>query len=903
LLGFKVDDSGRQEYNKGIDQTKQKQQSLTASFLKANLIMSTVNRGIGAALGFIRHEVIGVTAETERFRVVIRNMIGDQEKANKVIHELDYSPVSDFYGTTAAIGGLRSFATMGMDIEKARDQMTLLGDVAQGNGEAFASLSSTMAQVYSRGKADAMRLKQFMSQGFDVAGVLGLTEAQQKAGVTYKQVEEALRRVTAAGGPYNNMLQKQMNTLGGLIKQFKSLKAATAEAIGLGINDELKGLLKYILEIGRAGQENFVGVFVKAIKEVIHWIWQIIIMWKVLGYRLSDMGDALAPVKQFFLDLKDAAGDALTGIMKLAVEAGRFIVAAFKPIQAFASPIIKELGAIAKDVFTAIADFIRPLVPMVEGSAGFFGVLGQAIAGLLRPALKMALALKGIGLAFGTFKAVKGTIETVSGTFGALKGTIDAVKTASKGVGHGVSGIGAALSKLTGSPELAAKLADAFGLLTGKVSVFQKAAEGNRLALMMLDARMLKSKITTLAHTAATKAAAIATKAWKGIQAAFNAVMAGNPIALIIIGVMALIAAIILLVKNWDKVVEWVKTRFPNIYAAITTLVENVKTAFKKIVQFFLSIIEIVKPVVKAWTNIIKAGVGAWINIFKAVINAIKGIWSGLLGIFKAIFGGIINIFKNTFGTILTTVLGIVDGIIGIWSGSGNIFQKIFESIKLIITKVWEGITNIILGNFKIVFSILESFGVFFQKVFEGCAGILSAFIEGIKDIGSAIIGFFSSLWEAVMQSPAEAIEYIKTAFFGLFNSLQEKLFGFINKVREGWETVKGFFGGIGDGVVNFFTGDSGGGGGQMQPAYAGSTPQAAMAGAVGQTSNYAYTTTGGSSTVNAQTSINVNVPPGTPQEQREAIARQVDAQFNARLADSINSSRANIPSPEVRRH
>ena len=176
--------------------------------------------------------------------------------------------------------------------------------------------------------------------------------------------------------------------------------------------------------------------------------------------------------------------------------------------------------------------------------------------------------------------------------------------------------------------------------------------------------------------------------------------------------------------------------------------------------------------------------------------------------------------------------------------------------------------------------------------------------VEEIKEIWNGITGFFTGLWEAIMQGPAEAIEYIKNAFFGLFETIQEKLFAFISIIREGWETVKGFFGGIGEGFVNFLTGgNDAGGGGQAQPAYAGSASQAAMASVVGQTSNYAYTSMGGSSTVNAQTSINVNVPPGTQQQQSEAIARQVGAQFDARLADAINGSRANIPSPEVRRH
>lgn len=856
MLGYKVDDTGREQYNKGIDQTKQKQQSLTSSFLKANLVMGVVSKGIGAAFGFIRDSVVGTTAETERYRVALGTMLGDQEKANKTIRDLDYGEgmfegvrLSDFYETASAIGGLQNMVTFGMKAEEAGDVLARLGDIAQGDSEAFNSMSNAMGQVFATGKADSVKLKQFATKGFDVVGEVAKQtgksrEEIQKTGVTYEQTAAALRALTNEGGKYHGMLNKQMNTLGGIIKQYKSFQAATAEAIGFGITDDLKELLKYILQIGRAGQESFVNGFVKVLKEVIHWIWQVIIMFKVLGFRLSDMGDALAPVKQFFSDLKEAAGDVIIGIMVLAVELGKLIIAAFRPIQAFVSPIIKELGAIAKGVFTAIANFIRPLIPMVSGSASVFSVLGQGIAGLLRPVLMAGVAIKGI------FAAIA--------------------------IGKGV------------------------------IAVY--------------------------------KAAAVMTKIWTGIQAAFNAVMAANPIALIIIGVIALIAAIILLIKNWDKVVNWVKTKFPNIYKAITDLVENVKAAFATIKEFVLPVI-------------------------KAVVEAIKGIIGGIVGVVKSVFGAIFGIIKNTFGAVIETILGIFDGLIGIWSGSGNIFQKIFNSVKLVITKILEGIKKIFVGNFLYIINIVKSFGKLFQNIFDGFRGIVSAvvnsikaiwqagwnkitgivknviedtkadwnefknflaglwdvivnvakaawdilkswfagLVDGIKNIWNGIVGFFSGLWEAIKKGPAEAIEYIKNAFFGLFDTIQQKLFGFINKIKEGWESVKGFFGGLGEGVVNFFTG--GKSGGQMQPAYT-TASQSAVADRIGQTSNYAYNnTTGGNSTVNAHTSISVNVPAGTSQEQSEAIARQVDAQFNARLAGSINSSRANIPSPEMRRY
>jgi phage tail tape-measure protein len=168
-------------------------------------------------------------------------------------------------------------------------------------------MSNAMGQVFASGKADSVKLKQFASKGFDVVGEVAKQtgrsrEEIKKSGVTYEQCAAALKALTSEGGKYHGMLNKQMNTLGGIIKQFISLKAAIAEAIGFGVSDELKELLKYILKIARAGQEVFVGKFVSFLKEVIHWIFQLIIMGEVFCYRLEDMGDALAPVKQFLSD-------------------------------------------------------------------------------------------------------------------------------------------------------------------------------------------------------------------------------------------------------------------------------------------------------------------------------------------------------------------------------------------------------------------------------------------------------------------------------------------------------------------------------------------------------------------------------------------------------------------------
>jgi hypothetical protein len=215
----------------------------------------------------------------------------------------------------------------------------------------------------------------------------------------------------------------------------------------------------------------------------------------------------------------------------------------------------------------------------------------------------------------------------------------------------------------------------------------------------------------------------------------------------------------------------------------------------------------------------------------------------------------------------------------------------------------------------------------------------IAGLVEGIKNIWNGIIGFFSGLWEAMKQGPVEALEYIRNAFFGLFDAIKEKFFEFINVLKDGFDKVKGFFGGIKDGVVNFFTGgdkeenkdrnppppfdprddrDQGNtldamrnffGGPQLQPAFAGA-PAAAAAPLTARAmqsaaANNNYSNIGGNTeqTINAQSTINVSVPPGTSAEQAQAISRQIDKQFQENFASVLTGARGTIPSPEARRN
>lgn len=108
------------------------------------------------------------------------------------------------------------------------------------------------------------------------------------------------------------------------------------------------------------------------------------------------------------------------------------------------------------------------------------------------------------------------------------------------------------------------------------------------------------------------------TKVASGIQVAFNAVMAANPIAIVILAIVALIATGVLLWKNWDKIKEFAQQlwdKIKNVFGGIKDVVtEKVDAIKSKLTDVFGKIKDIMsKPFESAR------------DIIKTVIDKIKG--------------------------------------------------------------------------------------------------------------------------------------------------------------------------------------------------------------------------------------------------------------------------------------
>lgn len=136
-----------------------------------------------------------------------------------------------------------------------------------------------------------------------------------------------------------------------------------------------------------------------------------------------------------------------------------------------------------------------------------------------------------------------------------------------------------------------------------------------------------------------------ALKVFAGIMTVVNVIMAANPVVLITLGVLALIAAIVLLIKNWEKVKAWLDT-------------------------------------IPTWAVVLAGLIGGPIAMLIAGAELVRRNWKPLKTFFVNLWSGIVNVFNTSLEkirsvidrirSIATPAMGIasrVAGFLGIGGG------------------------------------------------------------------------------------------------------------------------------------------------------------------------------------------------------------------------------------------
>lgn len=170
-----------------------------------------------------------------------------------------------------------------------------------------------------------------------------------------------------------------------------------------------------------------------------------------------------------------------------------------------------------------------------------------------------------------------------------------------------------------------------------------------------LAAGVLALNVALKVYQATTLAISAATKVWTAIQAAFNLVMAANPVALIIIAVIALVAAVVLAYQKC----EWFRDAVNAIASAIAS----------------------------AWTsawNGIKAAAAAVVSWLVSAWNAFKTGWDTLTAALGATWAKVWGGIKSVAETVLKVLLAPIDAIRAAFDAVSSAISSVISWIKKI---------------------------------------------------------------------------------------------------------------------------------------------------------------------------------------------------------------------------
>lgn len=181
----------------------------------------------------------------------------------------------------------------------------------------------------------------------------------------------------------------------------------------------------------------------------------------------------------------------------------------------------------------------------------------------------------------GDSASLEKTFANVGSKAAAMSGDLDKADSKARGLGGALDKAGESAgnseSKFMGTADLLDGLGGAFGLptegATGMMRAFGDLSGGFEVVSGMFKGGLaqLGQLATSIGLTSA------ATSVWTGIQTAFNAVMALNPVMLTVIAIAALVAGLVLAYQHSETFREIVKKAFDVVLSAATAVWDFIK--------------------------------------------------------------------------------------------------------------------------------------------------------------------------------------------------------------------------------------------------------------------------------------------------------------------------------------
>ena len=269
-----------------------------------------------------------------------------------------------------------------------------------------------------------------------------------------------------------------------------------------------------------------------------------------------------------------------------------------------------------------------------------------------------------------------------------------------------------------------------------------------------------------------------------GVILLVNAAMLASPITWIVVGIMALVAAFVVLwnecegfrnfwINLWETVSTWVEKTVKNIVDWFKQAWADIKNAFNTAISWFKE--KIIQPIANFYNKWIRPVIEKIIEIITKCVEIIINLYVGLYNLLvDKIIKPIAEWVSKTVGNIKDWIKGAVDTIKGWFSDLWSKIKEIFSPVANFFKDVWNKAYNAV----KNVFSpIVNFFGGIWDKIKSKFSklgtsigdAISSAVKSGINGVISLIertinkaIGLINGAIKLINLLPGVNVGYVK---------------------------------------------------------------------------------------------------------------------------------------------
>jgi len=391
--GFEIDDKPLLQLERNIAGVKSIARTTTIAFA-----------AISAGVGYLLNQA----GKFEQWQIAFETMLGSTEKAGKLLEQLKKFTLETPFQMPQVVEGAKALMAFGFEADNIIPTLKMLGDISAGLGVDISRMILNLGQVRAQTKLTGRELRDFAIMGVplipELAKLLNVAEKSiadmvSRGEIGFDVVMQAFTNMTSAGGRFNNLMLRQMNSLFGIISNVKDMIIQMAISLGSKLLPKAKEITRQFLNFLTVNKDlielrllNVINILVKYFDKFVKIITVLSVSLKGIVKLFGGLENSIKLVTYARLGMLAiryiSAMGSIIQVVYLMIESYTKLGNAALIAQAK----MVALPFIIGSAFVALGLIIEDIVAYFQGRKSLFGLIVEKF-NKLSPALKGVVSL------------------------------------------------------------------------------------------------------------------------------------------------------------------------------------------------------------------------------------------------------------------------------------------------------------------------------------------------------------------------------------------------------------------------------------------------------------------------------------------------------------------------------